>query len=87
MLEILTLTMLTIAGIKLQALWWLIFIVLLLTSIQSIIQHLQSSLNGELSIDIRRDNLLKDALKEAKKKKFDPMKSLMVIYNPCSYAC
>ncbi|XP_065900336.1 G2/M phase-specific E3 ubiquitin-protein ligase-like isoform X1 [Dysidea avara] len=49
-------------------------------NIQSIIQHLQSSLNDELSIDIRRSNLLKDALKEAKKKKFDPMKSLMVTF-------
>ena len=55
---------------------------LLFTSMQSIIGHLQSPLNGELSVEVWCTNLLKDSFKEAKKMKFDPKKSLKVIYNP-----
>ena len=52
----------------------------LIGSIESIVNHLCSSLSGDLSIDIRRSHLLKDAMKESKKKKFDPMKNLSVCY-------
>ena len=33
-------------------------------------------------IDVRRDCFVKDAIKTAKKKKFDP-KKLIKVYNPC----
>ena len=52
----------------------------LTSTIESIINHLSSSLSGELSIEVRQSHLLKDAMKESKKKKFDPMKCLSVCY-------
>ena len=35
--------------------------------------------NGSFNIDVRRSHLLQDALKEARKKKFDPRKLIKVI--------
>ena len=52
----------------------------LTSNIESIINHLSSSLIDELSIEVRRSHLLKDAIKENKKKKFDPMKCLSVCH-------
>ena len=51
-----------------------------ISSIESIINHLCSSLSGELSVDIQRSHVLKDAMKESKKKKFDLLKNLSVCY-------
>ena len=46
---------------------------------ETIINTLKGELNGEFTIDIRRSDVLKDALKEARKKKFDPHKMLKVL--------
>ena len=58
--------------------WYILKWCCVISSIESIINHLCSSLSGELSLDIRRSHVLKDAMKESKKKKFDPLKSLSV---------
>ena len=48
--------------------WHMLKYCYIISSIESIINHLCSSLSGELSLDIRRSHVLKDAIKESKKK-------------------
>lgn len=56
----------------------MLFIYLCFSDLNSLLNQLQLSLAGSFTNEIRRSHLLCDALKEARKKKFDPMKNLRV---------
>jgi len=47
---------------------------------EAIVNTLSAQLDGDFTIDVRRSNLLQDALKEARKRKFDPNKQMKVIF-------
>jgi len=46
--------------------------------LNSLVNQLLLPLEGSFAIEVRRSHLLTDALKEAKKKKFNPMKTMRV---------
>ena len=48
------------------------------SSVEAIVNTLASGLDDDFTIDVRRSNLLQDALKEARKKKFDVTKMMKV---------
>lgn len=48
------------------------------SDLNSLLNYLQLPLHDSFTIEIRRSHLLRDALKEARKKKFDVMKNIRV---------
>jgi len=58
-------------------------VILCFSDLKSLLNQLQLSLAGSFNIEICRSHVLCDALKEAKKKKIDPMKNLRV----CAFKC
>ena len=57
-----------------------------MTPLQQALSDLEKKLSvaSPLTIEVRRDFVLNDAIKEAGKKKFDATKKLKVIGHPCS---